>query len=84
MKIAFNIEEMRPGCALLQAAFGGEMGIANRFPVETWDLNPTKLQLYEVNNAQLEELIIKSTLAHLEPEQVMQTSEPYFSGDGPQ
>ena len=58
MKIAFDVEQMRPGCALLQAGLGCGTSIAHHFPVESWLLAPTEgLKVYEVTEAQLEKLV---------------------------
>lgn len=53
-KIAFDIEQMKPGCVLLQAALGCQSSIAHRFPVESWLLAPTPgLKVYEITDEQL-------------------------------
>lgn len=58
MKIAFDIELMRPGCALLQAAMGCGTSIAHHFPVESWVLTPTPgLKVYEITEHQLPKLV---------------------------
>ena len=60
MQIAFDIELMRPGCALIQAAMGGTQGIANHFDAEQWLIVPTlDMKLYEVNEYQLVQLVQK-------------------------
>ncbi len=63
MKVVFDIRQMKPGCALLQAALGGTEGIANVFPAEAWLIAPTDdLKVYEVNECQLNQLIEKVEL----------------------
>ena len=59
MKIAFDVKEVKPGCALLQAALGCGTSIAHRFPPETWLLALTPaLRIYEVTEAQLAKLVV--------------------------
>jgi hypothetical protein len=58
MKVAFDLELMRPGCALLQAALGAGTSIAQHFPVESWLLFPTPgLKVYELTDEQLPKLV---------------------------
>ena len=66
MKIAFDIELMKPGCALLQAAMGGTEGIANYFDSRDWIIAPTKgMKIYEVDKAQLLQIVekVKASIA---------------------
>lgn len=64
MKIVFDVKLKRPGCALLQAAYGGTPGIHRYFPVETWLLAPTPdMAAYEATPEQLEKLVTMSKLA---------------------
>lgn len=58
MKLVYDVKLKRPGCAILQAVFGGDQHLAGRFPSETWltDITPD-LKLYEVTEEQLEWLI---------------------------
>ena len=59
MKIAFDIKLMKPGCVLLQAAFGCDRGsdFGRLFPAQTWLVAPTPdLKVYEVTTEQLEQL----------------------------
>lgn len=56
-KIAYNVETDRPGCANLQAVYGGSPGIAGLFPTERWQLEPTGLRLYELDERQLAVLV---------------------------
>lgn len=66
MKIAFDVEEMRPACVLLQAAFGCETKVANKFPVETWLLAPTpNMRVYNATPEQLEALVKKVEEKHV-------------------
>ena len=60
MKIAFDTKEMKPGCAIIQAVYGGDLGIANRFPVESWLIHPTPdMATYEIPPEQLDYLVAK-------------------------
>ena len=58
MKIAFDIELMKPGCVLLQASLGGDPQLASRFDTRHWLLYPTpNLRVYEVTEEQLNQLV---------------------------
>ena len=58
MTIAYDAKLKRPGCAILQAAFGCTIGIANHFPAENWLMAPTpNMQVYTVTPDQLQYLI---------------------------
>ncbi len=60
MKIAFDVELVQPGCAIIQAAMGGTLGIANKFNSEDWLVVPTSgMKLYEVTEEQLIFLVQK-------------------------
>lgn len=39
--IIFDVDEFRPACVILQAAMGGDMSAARKFPSESWLLTPT-------------------------------------------
>lgn len=53
-KIAYDCTLKRPGCAILQAALGGDRFIASKFPTEVWLVYPTDdLKLYELDEDQL-------------------------------
>ena len=57
-RLVYDLKLMRPGCALLQAALGGDGGIANKFPSEHWLLAPTPdLKLYNISDQELEDCI---------------------------
>lgn len=59
--IAYDCTLMRPGCALLQAAMGASLGIANRFSTKTWLLAPTAdLRVHPVTEEQLRVLVKKT------------------------
>ena len=59
-RIAFDIEKMRPGCAIIQAQFGCDPQTAHEFPTESWLTAPTpKMRCYPVNESQLKQLVAK-------------------------
>lgn len=54
MKLAFDMTLRRPGCALIQAAFGGDTSASSSFDVGTWLVFPTpEMRLYELDEATL-------------------------------
>ncbi len=58
MKIAFDLEEMKPGCVLLQAAHGCELNMANVFDSKHWLINITPaMHVYDVNEDELVKLV---------------------------
>ena len=61
--IAYNMEEQKIGCVLLQPVMGtipsGQ--IAQNFGTGTWELNPSKVKLYTVKNEEEWEKIIQIT-----------------------
>lgn len=58
MKIAYDAVLKRPGCVLLQAAFGCCPTLTHHFETATWLLAPTPdLKVYEVTEAQLAKLV---------------------------
>ena len=64
MKIAFDVEQMKPGCVLLQAALGCDHILAHRFPAESWILSPTpNLRVYEVTEEQVP-MLVEKVMAH--------------------
>ena len=58
--IVFSPSSRRPGCVLLQAAFGGTLPndrFLDLFPPETWLVAPTDdMNAYPATDAQLEQL----------------------------
>ena len=65
VKIAFDIDEMKVGCVLLQATFGCPSEVASRFDTKHWLLAPTPgLKVYEINDDQLNQLITKVEARH--------------------
>ncbi|TFG94606.1 hypothetical protein E4H12_14875 [Candidatus Thorarchaeota archaeon] len=58
MKIVYDPVLKRPGCALLQAAYGADGGAANYFNIDHWLLAPTPdMALYEVTVKQLTQVV---------------------------
>lgn len=65
MKIAYDTELMRPGCALLQAALACDLYVVYNFPPETWLTYPTEaLKVYEVSKEQLKTLVERTKREH--------------------
>lgn len=62
--IVFNVDKMRPACAILQTALGGDQGIAHLFPADTWSVDPNGLKLYKVSEGQLDQLVKAVTALH--------------------
>jgi hypothetical protein len=63
--IVFDIQQMRPGCALIQAIMGGSPGVLNNFPAECWLDAPTPgMALYNVTDEQLNILIERTLNKH--------------------
>ena len=61
MKIIFDIEKMRPGCALIQSIMGGSPGVLRDFPAESWlDVPTPGMGLYNVTAEQLTILVDRS------------------------
>lgn len=67
LRIVFDAEEFRPGCALLQAALGGSPHIASLFDSSVWLLAPTPgMKTYGITKGQLAELIERVHEQHRE------------------
>lgn len=63
-RIVFDTELRRPACVLIQAAMGGDTGIANRFPSETWLIYPTPaMAVFPVTDEQIPKLIAMAVAA---------------------
>lgn len=60
MKLLFDIREMKVGCALMQAIYGGTPTLSGSFDTKHWFLAPTEnMKLYNVTEQQVEFLIEK-------------------------
>lgn len=58
MKLAFDIELMRPACVLVAAGMGADSTVPARFPTESWLLSPTSdMKVYETSDEQLNALV---------------------------
>lgn len=58
MKIVYDTRLRRPACALLQAAMGGDAGIASQFSSETWLIAPTPgMKLLSITDGELGRLV---------------------------
>lgn len=69
MQIAYDIENMRPGCVLIQAQMGGldNKTLADYFPMETWLLTPTPdMKVREVTEDQLQ-ILSAATQRYMKP-----------------
>jgi hypothetical protein len=64
-RVVYDIKQKKPGCALLQVALGGDLGIANYFAAETWITGNRidGLQCYLISEAEFRQLI-KLTHTH--------------------
>lgn len=58
MYIAYDTKLKRPGCAIIQAAFGATERIAGLFPPEDWLVDLTSdMKLYQITEGQLNKLV---------------------------
>ena len=59
-RIAFDINLMKPGCAIVQAAFGCNPSVADAFDPKHWLLSPTpNMRLYPIDAQRLAWLVEK-------------------------
>jgi hypothetical protein len=59
LDIVFDIELVRPGCVLLQAAFLCDPRIAHAFPTRSWIVYPTPgLKKYHIDDQQQLDLLV--------------------------
>jgi hypothetical protein len=57
-RLVYDIKLKRPGCVLLQAALGGDPGVANNFPTEHWLLAPSPdMKTYVLSDQELAQVI---------------------------
>lgn len=69
MKLAYDYDLERPGCALLQALHGANRLLAHRFPVDSWLQFPTPtLKVYEITPAQLDLLVQRAESQYIKKE----------------
>lgn len=60
-RIAYDIELMRPGCALVAAGLGADTAICGAFETEDWLMTPTPgMRIYTVTPEQLRILVLKT------------------------
>lgn len=65
--VAFDIELMRPGCAIVAAIMGADPQAPSQFPLDSWLLTPTEgMRVYPVTPDQLVRLVAKVESAHPE------------------
>lgn len=71
MRIAYDPKLKRPGCAILQAAFGCDPAMSSHFDTEDWLLSPTEhMAVYPVTDEQLVKLVkITEEARHRVPEE---------------
>lgn len=56
--LAYDIDQRKVGCVLLQVALGGDPDIAKRIPSEDWLVHMTPgLKVYRLTDAQVEQLV---------------------------
>jgi len=56
--LVYDLSLKRPACAILQAVFGGDQGIAGEFPSEHRLTAPTSgMKVYQISNFELEKVI---------------------------
>ena len=65
VKIAFDIDEMKVGCVLLQATYGCDPMLAERFNTDHWLLAPTPgLKVRPITEKQLDQLVTMVEARH--------------------
>lgn len=59
--IAYDVELMRPGCSIVQAALGADSSVADHFDTKYWLTHPTDgMKCYTVTPEQLRILVKKT------------------------
>lgn len=62
LKVVFDVEKMRPACALIQTAAGATPGVANLWPSDLWLIPPTDgMRTLKGSREQLEALLEETT-----------------------
>jgi hypothetical protein len=57
-KLVYDLSLKRPACAILQIAYGGDLGIAAGFPTEHWLLAPyADMNVYQISTEELAKVI---------------------------
>ena len=65
--VAYDIKQMKPGCAHCRLNEGATAGIAEKFDSRCWEIAPTPdMKLYPTTPAQLVKLIQMTDLRHKE------------------
>lgn len=65
MMIAFDIKEMKPGCAIIQGMLGCDPLMASQFHSKHWLINLTpNMKVYEITKPQLDYLVTKVEAHH--------------------
>lgn len=64
-QIAFDIQEMKPGCVLIQAALGCDPAMAHGFSSKDWLINMTPaMKVYTITDDQYRQLVDKVERKH--------------------
>lgn len=59
MKIAYDIELMRPACVIVAASMGADSDLAHWFDTQDWLLAPTpNMKVYPVTEDQVDQLVV--------------------------
>ncbi len=65
--VAYDIKQMKPGCAIIQVGMGATPGIAEKFDSRHWEVRPTPdMKVYSTTPEQLAKLIQMTESAHKE------------------
>lgn len=64
MTLAYNMDDKKIGCVLLQAAMGTTLSgseVSRYFNPEGWELSPTKLKVYTIDTQEEFDLVVAIT-----------------------
>ncbi len=64
LRIAYNMAEKKVGCVLLQGMCGGDLSggeVSRYFGSDTWELSPTKLKVFTINNQEEFDKVVEIT-----------------------
>ena len=68
IKMLYDVDLMRPGCVLLQAACSGDQHALTRmFPPETWLVSPTPGLMMRAATEEQWQMVAEHTMKHAEP-----------------
>lgn len=61
--IAYDTTLYRPGCVIIQAAYGGSSELAAEFPTDLWLLAPTpNMKVYPVRDRKVLQVLIDASI----------------------